>query len=160
MSVDIFLELDGVKGESKDPKHPDAIEIRSFAWGMSQSGSAHSGSGAGSGKVSIQDISFTHNVDNASATLVLFCCNGKHIKKGKLIVRKAGEHPLEYLTIELEDVLVSGVIPGGHGSDDQLIENFTLNFSTFKFEYVPQNKDGSGGKRQEAKWNIPAGKGA
>ena len=160
MAVDIFLDLDGVKGESKDGKHPETIDVLAWSWGMSQSGTAHMGSGAGAGKVSVQDINFTHYIDKASPTLALFCCNGKHIKKGKLIVRKAGENPLEYLTIEMEDILVSHYSTGGSHGEDLLTESFTLNFAKFKLEYVPQNQDGSGGKRQEAKWDIPANRAA
>ena len=38
---------------------------------------------------------------------MLFCANGKHIAKGKLTVRKAGENPLEYLKITLKNILVT-----------------------------------------------------
>ncbi len=114
------------------------------------------GSGAGAGKVSVQDISFTQYIDKSSPTLMLFCCNGKHMKKGKLIVRKAGEKPLEYLTVELEDILVSHVSTGGSHGEDRLTENVTLNFGKFKLEYTPQQENGAGGKKIEAKWDIPA----
>jgi len=33
MATDYLLELDGIKGESKDSKHPNTIEIESFSWG-------------------------------------------------------------------------------------------------------------------------------
>ena len=156
MAVDIFLDLDGVKGEARDSKHPETIDVLSWSWGLSQSGTAHMGGGAGAGKVSVQDINFTHYIDKSTPTLMLFCCNGKHIKKGKLIIRKAGENPLEYLTVELEDILVSHVSTGGSHGEERLTENVTLNFAKFKLEYVPQNENGSGGKRVEAKWDIPA----
>src|SRR3954469_17757981 len=98
MAVDIFLDIEGIKGESKDHKHKDTIDVLSWSWGASQSGTAHMGGGAGAGKVSVRDPSFAPYLYMSSPTLTLHCCNGKHIKKGKLIVRKAGEHPLEYLT--------------------------------------------------------------
>ena len=47
MAVDIFLELEGIKGESKDHKHKDQIDVLSWSWGMAQSGTAHMGGGAG-----------------------------------------------------------------------------------------------------------------
>ena len=156
MAVDIFMDLEGITGESKDDKYTDKIDVLSWSWGMSQSGTAHMGGGAGAGKVSVQDLNFTHYIDNASPTLMLLCCNGKHLKKGKLIVRKAGENPLEYLTVELEDILVSHVSTGGSHGEDRLTENVTLNFAKFKLEYVPQTDTGAGGKRVEAKWDIPA----
>src|ERR1700704_5685866 len=79
MAVDIFLDIEGIKGESKDSKHKDTIDVLSWSWGMSQSGTAHMGGGAGAGKVSVQDINFTHYLDKSSPTLMLHCCNGKHI---------------------------------------------------------------------------------
>src|SRR6185436_17142128 len=109
MAVDLFMVVDGIKGESKDKAHKEAIDVLAWSWGLSNSGSFHTGGGGGSGKVNVNDLSFTKYVDKASADLQLFCCNGKHIPKAKLIVRKAGENPLEYLTIELTDVLVTGV---------------------------------------------------
>ena len=141
MAVDIFLELDGIKGESKDHKHKDQIDVLSWSWGMSQSGTAHMGGGAGAGKVAVQDLNFTHYIDKSSPTLMLHCCNGKHIKKAKLFVRKAGEKPLEYLTIEMEDLLVSHVSTGGSHGEDRLTENVTLNFAKVKAEYQEQTAE-------------------
>jgi len=71
MAVDIFLEVEGIKGESKDHKHKDQIDVLSWSWGMSQSGTAHMGGGAGAGKVNVQDLNFTHYIDKASPTLIL-----------------------------------------------------------------------------------------
>ncbi len=45
MAHDMFLKLDGVKGESKDHQYKDQIDILSWSWGMSQSGSMHAGGG-------------------------------------------------------------------------------------------------------------------
>ncbi len=160
MAVDIFLEVEGIKGESKDSKHKDQIDVLSWSWGMSQSGTAHMGGGAGAGKVSVQDLNFTHYIDKSSPILMLHCCNGKHIKKAKLFVRKAGEKPLEYMTVEMEDLLVSHVSTGGSHGEDRLTENVTLNFAKVKAEYQEQKPDGSGGPKTEMKWDIPAGKSA
>jgi type VI secretion system secreted protein Hcp len=153
MAVDMFLKLDGIKGESKDSKHKDEIHIESFSWGMSQTGTMSVGGGGGAGKVSVHDISITKFVDSASAALMLSCCNGKHIKEGLVTVRKAGEKPLEYLKITLNDILVSGVQQAGHGSD-LLTENVTLSFSKFKVNYMLQKEDGSGTPAGEMGWDI------
>src|SRR6187455_3053794 len=134
MAVDIFLQLEGIKGESKDAKHKDQIDVLSWSWGMSQSGTAHMGGGAGAGKVSVQDLNFTHYIDKSSPILMLHCCNGKHIKKAKLFVRKAGEEPLEYPTVEMEDLPVSQRSAGGSHGEDRLTENVTLNLAKVKVE--------------------------
>jgi type VI secretion system secreted protein Hcp len=153
MAVDIFLDLEGIKGESKDGKHAETIDVLSWSWGMSQSGTAHMGSGAGAGKVSVQDINFTHYIDKASPTLMLFCCNGKHIANGMITVRKAGEKPLEYLKIKLTDILISGVQEAGHGGAT-LSESVTINFAKFHLEYLEQKPDGSGVPGGEMGWDV------
>jgi type VI secretion system secreted protein Hcp len=153
MAVDMFLKLDGIKGESKDSKHKDEIHIESFSWGMSQTGTHGVGGGGGAGKVSVHDISITKNVDKSSTAMMLACCNGKHIKDGLITVRKAGEKPLEYLKLTLTDILVSGIQHAGHGSE-LLSENVTLNFSKFKLEYQEQKPDGSGVTAGEIGWDI------
>lgn len=154
MAVDIFLKLEGIKGEAQDSKYKDEIDVLAWSWGASQSGTTHTGGGSGSGKVAVQDISVTKYIDKSSPTLFQHCCSGKHISKGKLIVRKAGDNPLEYLTVELEDIIVSHLSMGGSGSEDRLTENITLNFAQFHLKYGVQNKDGSKGAETEHKWHI------
>jgi type VI secretion system secreted protein Hcp len=153
MAVDMFLKLDGIKGESADHKHKDEIHIESFSWGLSQTGAHATGGGGGAGKVNVHDISITKFVDKSSPVLMLACCNGKHIKEGLITVRKAGEKPLEYLKIKLQDILVSGTQHAGHGGD-LLTENLTLNFAKFKVEYMEQKADGSGVPGGEMGWDV------
>ena len=63
---------------------------------------------------------------------MLFCANGKHFAKGKIIVRKAGENPLEYLTVSFEKALVTSYNTGGSGGYDRVTENVGLNFAKVK----------------------------
>ena len=126
MAVDMFLLLDGIKGESGDKTHKGEIDVLAWSWGLSNSGSFHQGEGGGSGKANFQDMSVTKYVDKASADLLYCSASGKHIPKAKLTVRKAGENPLEYLTFELENILVSSVSTGGSGGEDRLTENVSL----------------------------------
>jgi type VI secretion system secreted protein Hcp len=155
MAVDMFLKLDGIKGESKDHKHKDEIHIESFSWGMNQTGAHGTGGGGGAGKVSVHDISLTKNTDKSSCDLMQHCASGKHIKEGLITVRKAGDKPLEYLKIKLVDILVSGYQAAGHGSD-LLTENLTLNFAKFQIEYFEQKPDGTGQSAGNAGWDLKA----
>jgi len=155
MAVDMFLKLDGIKGESKDHKHAGEIHIESFSWGLSQMGAHGVGGGGGAGKVNVHDLSCTKFVDKSSPALMLHCCNGKHIPSGLVTVRKAGDKPLEYMKIKLADILVSGVQHAGHGSD-LLTENLTLNFAKFWLEYQVQKADGSGEPGGEMGWDVKA----
>jgi len=156
MAVDMFLELDGVKGESVDKAHKDKIDILGWQWGLSNSGTFHSGSGGGAGKASFTNITVTKYVDAASPNIMLFCANGKHFAKGKIIVRKAGENPLEYLHVEFEKALVVSYSTGGGSGDERLIENVQLNFAKVKVEYTTQSEKGGKGTPQAFAWDIAA----
>ena len=158
MAVDMFLMLDDVKGESADEKHKEEIDVLAWSWGMSQSGTTHVGGGGGAGKVAVQDISITKYVDKSTPNLVKSCCIGKHYDKAVLVVRKAGEKPLEYLKITMEEVLIANLSTGGSGGEDRLTENVTLNFAKFKVEYTPQKKDGTGDAIVEAVYHIAQNK--
>ena len=160
MAVDILLKLDGVKGESKIDKHKEEIDVLSWSWGCSQSGTTHTGGGGGSGKVAVQDIHITKYLDAASSTLFRFSCNGKHVAKGTLLVRKAGENPVNYLQIDMDEIIITSVTMGGSGSEDRLTENISLNFSKFKYEYFTQEDTGSKGKSAPLTWDIAANKAA
>ena len=154
MAVDMFIKIDDIKGESADGKHKDEIDVLAWSWGMTQSGTTHMGHGGGAGKVNVQDISFTKYVDKATPNLLSMCSSGKHFKEAKLIVRKAGGNPLEYIKLTMKDGLISSVSTGGSGGEDRLTENVTLNFSAFEYEYVPQKGDGSADSSSPIKWNI------
>jgi type VI secretion system secreted protein Hcp len=142
MAVDMFLKLDGIEGESKDKTHKDWIHIESFSWGMNQSGSFGTAGGGGTGKVSVQDVSISKFTDKASAPLMVHCATGKHIKEGFITVRKAGDQPLEYLKIKMNDILVSSVQSAGHNGTDILSENVSLNFGQVRVEYQEQAASG------------------
>ena len=45
--VDYFLKIDGIDGESTDAKHKGEIDLQSWGFGASQSGTMHSGGGGG-----------------------------------------------------------------------------------------------------------------
>ena len=142
MAVDMFLELDGIKGEAKDSIHKGKIDILAWSWGESNSGTAHLGGGGGAGKVNMQDLSITKYIDKSSPELFVHCATGKHIPKATLICRKAGGNPLEYIKYMFEELLVSSVSTGGSGGEDRLTENISLNFGKIEFEYVEQDEKG------------------
>jgi type VI secretion system secreted protein Hcp len=145
MAGDMFLMLDGIKGESLDDKHKGEIDIESCSWGLAQTGT---------GKVDIADINIQKLVDKASPTLMLACANGKHITKGKLTVRKAGESPLEYLTIDLESILVSSYQVSGANGGGVPTESIALNFVKVKTEYWTQSDKGAKGENANFSWDV------
>lgn len=155
MAVDIFLKLDKIKGESVDGKHAGSIDVTQWAWGMTQSGTTHLGPGGGAGKVNVQDLTVTKYVDMATHELLKACASGKHIASGELIVRKAGNVPLEYLRIQMTDILLSSYSTGGSSDGlDRVMETVTMNFAKYKVIYASQKNDGTKGPEGEAGFDI------
>lgn len=156
MAVDMFIQIGSLKGESRDKVHAGKIDVLAWSWGMSNSGSAHVGGGAGSGKVNVQDLSITKYIDKSTPSLMLAACNGKHFDKATLIVRKAGEKPVEYVIVEMTDVLITSLSTGGSGGEDRLTENVTLNFAKVHVDYTPQDQTGKAGDKIPMDWDIAA----
>jgi type VI secretion system secreted protein Hcp len=157
MSVDMFLKLNGVPGESKDQKLTDHIEILSFSWGVTQQGAYHTGTGGGAGKANVQEPTFTHYVDKASTVLFQMCVSGKHIADGEFIARRAGADgkPQPYMNLKFEDLIVSSVQTAGHhGGDDRMTESFSLNFKKFEVVYTTQDNKGIAQKGNPVKWDL------
>lgn len=143
MAVDYFLKIDGIKGESKDDKHKDEIDLLAWSWGESNSGSSAAGGGGGAGKVSMQDFNFVMTCNKATPELMLACAVGKHIKEATLTCRKAGTDQQEYLKIKFSDLLVSSYQTGGSAGAEIPTENISLNFSKIEYDYKPQKPDGT-----------------
>ena len=70
MAMDMFIKIGALKGESVDKVHAGEIDVLAWSWGMSNSGSAHVGGGAGAGKVNVQDLSFTKYIDKSTPDLL------------------------------------------------------------------------------------------
>jgi len=155
MASDYFLKLSGIDGEAQDDVYGKWIDIFSWSFGASQSGSGgHVGGGSGAGKVNMHDITVTKRTDKASADLFLKCANGKHYDEATIVSRKAGEKPLEFLKIKMQQVFVSSYNLGGSHGDDTPMESITLNFAKIWMDYKIQKPDGSGEPAGQMGWNV------
>jgi type VI secretion system secreted protein Hcp len=153
--VDYYLKIDGIDGESHDQKHKGEIEIDSFSWGQTQTGTAASNSGIGAGKVAMQDVNFVMRVNKASPKIALACANGDHIKNAVLVCRKAGKNQQEFLKYTFTDILVSSYHTGGSQQSDLVpVDQFSLNFSKIECEYKEQKGDGTLGGTVKMGWDV------
>jgi type VI secretion system secreted protein Hcp len=112
MASDIFAKIGDIKGESVDDKHKDEIEVLSYSWGVTNSGSIGGGGGGGAGRATFQDLSIVHKIDKASPNLLRACATGQHLKEATITFRKPGKRQQEFLIIKMNDVMVTGVVQG------------------------------------------------
>jgi len=152
---DLFLKIDGIQGESLDRAHANEIDVLSWSWGATNS-SVVRGGGAGAGKATFSDLSITKYVDASSPALVAAVSTGKRITSLILTVRRANGAPqgVDYFTLTLNDVLVSGISVSTSGGEDRMTENVTFNYGTYTYSYTPIKKDGSKLSPLTTKFNI------
>ncbi len=154
IQTEFFLKVGGIQGESLDKAHVGEIDVMSFSWGASQTGSSVTGGGAGAGKVSMQDFHFTMPTSSASPALLLAVATGKHFPEAVLTVRKAGKDSQDYLIYTLKDVLVSSYQVSGSTEDVRPAESLTLNFAKIEIEYRPIDADGRLGTPVKACFDL------
>jgi type VI secretion system secreted protein Hcp len=159
---DTYLQIDGIPGEALDDKHKDWIEILSYSHIMDQptSNTRSSAGGAATGRTVHGDFVIEKYLDKASPKLYEAVSNGKHIKKMKLEVCRAGGGQLKYFEVTLEEVLISNItLEKPRDGETVPYERVSLNYGKIEWIYTQQKRqDGSGGGNVTAKYDLLAGK--
>jgi type VI secretion system secreted protein Hcp len=157
MAADYYLQLDGIKGESADSRHPGWIECTSINWSITQpkSTTASTGSGHTAEQAELSDITINKLVDLASPMLAQICACGKTIPKARLEMMRAdgnGE-PIKYFEVELENVQIAHVAPNFTGNNIPG-ESLSLKFSKVKWKYTQQKIAGGSAGNTAGGWDL------
>ena len=155
VKADYFLKLTGIQGESIDSAHKNEIDVLQWGWGASNSGDAAQRGGHGVGKVSVQEMHVTMQMNKASPLIMEKCATGTHIDEAVLVCRVGGaDTPQEYLKITLTKVLITRYETGGSDSDVRPLEKFEMAFAKIKMEYKPQDDKGKLGAAVTSTYNV------
>ncbi|MFJ3484673.1 Hcp family type VI secretion system effector [Pseudomonas sp. NPDC090202] len=144
MAFDGFIKIDGIQGESQDSRNQGWIEINAFNFGVNQrsTATASSNGGAGSGRASFSDFSFSKRLDRSSARLFEACSAGEHIKSLTLRLYRAGGDKLKYYEVALEEVIISDFAQTGESGEP--MEQVQINFGRMRIVYTQQNRANGG----------------
>jgi type VI secretion system secreted protein Hcp len=167
MAFDAYLFIDGVEGEAqaKFDAKPNGIssapmEIFSFSFGASNPTSVgtHSG-GMSAGKVSVSSLNIMKRSDDASPKLFQMCCEGDHVAKASLVLRKAGGKDNKqsvFLQYDLEKVYVDSIQwSGSSGGDDTPTESVSIAFGKVTItNFVQDTAKGGVKKGNGASWDL------
>ncbi|HXJ84279.1 MAG TPA: type VI secretion system tube protein Hcp [Candidatus Methylomirabilis sp.] len=157
MAENMWLKIDGCKGEANDDKHKDEIDVESYSWGMTHP--VHSaGSGLSGGESTASPLVVTKFVDKASPNLMKFCMNAKVFSEVLLTCRKRGENPIEYMKIKMKNALVAGVQDSGANDGAVAQESISFAFTAVEVEYTPQKPDGTADGAVTMKWDFAKNK--
>ncbi|USX28647.1 type VI secretion system tube protein Hcp [Oxalobacteraceae bacterium OTU3CINTB1] len=157
MAIDVYLQIEGIKGESTDDRHKDWIECKSVTFGVDQPKSATASTGGGhtAERCEHRDIVFSKLADLSSPILLQTCSAGRTIPKARMEFMRAdaqGER-VKYFEIEIENVLIGAVSPAVH-EGDILTEEVALKFSKIKWRYTQQKITGGAGGNTSGGWDL------
>jgi type VI secretion system secreted protein Hcp len=152
MAVDIFLKVDGIEGEATDVNHKDEIEVVSWSLGVEQPAAPPPGSGGASGRARIGDLAVVKYVDKASPHLFRRCVKGTHIPTVALAQRKSGAGNVHFLTITLNEVLVTRMNDASDGG--RPTESVSFSFGKVTYTYVPLKPNGQPDTPVTLRWNV------
>ena len=156
MAEQYFLKIDGIEGESQDEQHKGEIELVTWSFGGTASGTLQTAGSASVGKFTAQNFQFTAKVSKASPILFLACTTGKRAGKVTLTGRKAAgeKRPMDYYTITLSDVMVSSYQENGATGAEGVVEQVSCIFAKIQVQYRPMNADGSLGAPVSATYDV------
>ena len=159
MPSDSYMQIDGLKGDATDSTHKDWIEIQSFNHTITQPASATAASSGGAtyARAKHEDFEVTKEIELSSAKLYEMCSSGKHIKKVVIdLMRSSGDAPVKYMSIEMDEVIISKVAMTGNvgGAPTELV---AFNYGVIKWTYTQQKRaDGSKGGNVTGGWSLVA----
>ena len=160
-SVDYFLKVDGIEGESLTEGFEKQLQLKSWSWGSTNSGSAATGSGMGSGKATMQDFHFVIENGKGSVQLGLANWKGNHINQATLTCRRTtGEGtPEPYYEVKFDKCVISSFQEGGsEGSSILPMVQISFNFSKVTATYFEQNQEGRNTRAKSVSYDVKLSK--
>jgi type VI secretion system secreted protein Hcp len=161
MAIDVYLQIDGIKGESTDSTHQDWIECKSVQFEVMQPKSATASTGGGhtAERCEHLDIVLTKVADLSSPLLLQNCSAGKTIANAKFEFMRAdgsGER-IKYYEITLQNVIISNVAPS-IVPGDILNESVGLKYSKVTWKYTQQKASGGAAGNTSGSWDLSLNK--
>lgn len=157
MALDVYLQIDGIKGESADANHVGWIELTSAEWGVTQPKSATASTSGGhtAERCEHRTLGVTKLADLSSPLLMMYSSMGKTIPKARLEFMRADGNgmPVKYYEVELENVLIASVSQAAH-EGGILHDAVGLRFSKVKWRYLQQKIGGSTSGNTVGGWDL------
>lgn len=127
----IYMQFEGISGESKDQSHTGWIDVQNFSFAVMSPRDPQSG------QVKDTQITVTKTVDVASPKLMQASNSGKHFKSITLDIVNANAQgvPQEVYRVVLTDVLISRFVQNPAVGNSQPTESVTFNFTKMEVTY-------------------------
>jgi type VI secretion system secreted protein Hcp len=157
MAIDVYLQLEGIKGESADAQHKDWIECQTASWMVTQPQSASSSSSGGhtAERCFHTGIDLRKVTDLSTPILLQYCSMGKTIPSAKFEFYRADSlgQRIKYFAVELTNILITDVAPEIH-EGELMSEHVTLGYSKVKWLYTQQKIGGGARGSVAGGWDL------
>jgi len=143
VAIDIYLTFTGpdLKGESRDADMKDAVELTSWSW--MHNGSYDINTGQVGGRINVQPISFTKDVDKSSPILIQKMADNEAFDEAVITVRKTqpGGH-FDYYLITLANARIVDLSTSVSQGMEKISESGTIVFTRYDIAYQPEAPEG------------------
>lgn len=145
--MSIFMNFEGIKGESSDKSHKQWMDIENIQWGVNRriTSTTSTQNDRESANAEISDLTLTRHMDSATPNLFIESCCGT----GKTVVihltkTGTGSGTDVYMEYTLKNVLISNYQVNAHSQDGQRpMESLTLSFVDLEVKYTPYDEAGN-----------------
>ena len=141
-SAALFLNFDGINGDSQDAQHTDWINILTVNWNISVAKTIDDGSGKTAPEPVFSDINWTQEQDSSFPSLFDNISNGTLIKSAEVdFTTPGGKGDRVYFQLEFEDVQLTNLSLSADGLAPPLISG-AFSFGKVVVTYLPQDETG------------------
>lgn len=141
----IYLKNDKLKGSATDANFKEQVELMSFQWGAGLGVSSARGGDRTTSEPSVSEITFSKSTDKSSERFFKALLKGDPVGQAEVSFTAAvkGES-VAYLTIKMEDVIVSGFSISHGGGSEMPSESGSLNFTKFDWSFTGRDREHAG----------------
>jgi len=146
MALEMFLRIDDVTGGTANYSHRGWGDVLSYSWLLTRDPQAATG-------VRMNEISLVKPVGIESTALMTLFAAQTTIKTAELsVIPTVGKRdvPMKYLTLAMEEVVITSISTGGGIDENVFKETLTLQFARVKYETHHYSEVGQAGAARTA----------
>jgi type VI secretion system secreted protein Hcp len=147
-ALDIFLKLDGIRGESADELHKEWIDVLSFSWGLTTPTDSRSG------RAVFGPLSYTQLLDAAVPATFLAAASAEVIKRVTLDLVRPGEDRTTFFQMDFNDVQITSLNMTGNVRSDRPEVAVKAMYQKVTMRYTPRDEKGKARPPIVASWDL------
>jgi type VI secretion system secreted protein Hcp len=129
-TVNMFIKIGNIPGESTDPERKDWMEILSYSLGA----------GITDGKRKVGSLKIEHNLDSSTPLLYKALLTGEKINEVTLTLCRTGGLKICIMEYKLENAVVNKIITERTNNKDVQKQEISLEFDKITFTYTKESK--------------------